>query len=236
MSPEIVGSLAAVILDPIYIIAAIICSHLSVGRVKVTIVSHLIVATMLTYLSALLDAEWHQKAGLSGDRVILSLTAYFMLASITVFAFNFSSIRLWIRSRLTYKHNKESTDRSLIDLVKVTLVPLMAQKGVLVDSYGLLDDSAKSNWSLGYMGGFSDYVLQSKDIPMSGESYAFITIVFITIYGEEEGPLHFRKFMDLQESNDKMLFRGMLVGGKESREYFCSEELEPTGWVDHSRH
>ena len=129
------------------------------------------------------------------------------------------------------EHDNDDVSK-MIDLIAGTL---SAQKALMSDEYDMLPDKAKDEWSLGYIVGYSDALLQRKGIDTDATGLAIMTIVFITIFGEEQGPTYFRKFMDLQKAGAPEIFVGMKKGGNEAFTWLSDTDKIPMGWVGYVR-
>jgi hypothetical protein len=121
-------------------------------------------------------------------------------------------------------------DDEVSKMVEIIAGTLSVQKALMSDEYDMLPEKAKDKWSLGYIGGYSDALLQRKGIETDATGFAIMTIVFITMFGEEQGPVYFRKFMDLQQEGDSELFSGMKKGGEEVFAWLGDTDKVPMGW------
>jgi len=84
------------------------------------------------------------------------------------------------------------------------------------------------NWSLGYVGGFTDAFLQRKGVEPDDFGYSIMRASFIGAYGESRGSELFLRF--LKQQDDPALQEGMSVGGQELID-FLNEKIEaPTEW------
>lgn len=115
-------------------------------------------------------------------------------------------------------------------MVKIIAGSLFIQKAIMTSDCEILPVKAKDKWSLGYVGGYTDALLQRNGIGVDATGFAIMTIVFIMMFGEEQGPVYFRKFMDLQREEDLALFDGMKKGGEEVFTWLSDKEKLPMGW------
>lgn len=111
---------------------------------------------------------------------------------------------------------------------------LLDQKKHIVDEYNILPEKAKDNYSLGYVGGFADAILQRKGVEMDEAGTLIMAIVFINIFGEDQGPLYIRKLIALQDADDREVFNGMQRGGEEVFAWLSNEEKKPLGWLSYT--
>lgn len=110
---------------------------------------------------------------------------------------------------------------------------LGAQKITFTDEYGMLREKARDKWSLGYVGGFADAALQKGGIPHDTSAHAAMAIVFMEVFGQQDGATYFGKFMDLQQANDPDLFAGLSLGGNEFIDWVKDNDKYPLGWGGH---
>lgn len=104
---------------------------------------------------------------------------------------------------------------------------------VLGFSYEMLeehDDKRKDNFSLGYVWGFVDCLLQNNGYPPGGKGFAIITIVFVKVFGVKEGKDLISRAFLLQESQDDSMIRGMTCGGNEAVAWM-TKGISPVGWI-----
>lgn len=129
-------------------------------------------------------------------------------------------------------HNTKALghDNEVSKMVDIIAGTLSVQKALMTDEYEMLPEKAKDKWSLGYIGGYSDAILQRKGIEADATGFAIMTIVFMIMFGEEQGPIYFRKFMDLQQQGDSELFDGMKKGGEEVFAWLSDTDKIPMGW------
>jgi len=119
------------------------------------------------------------------------------------------------------------------EILGIIFSGLMMQMVHITNEYGVLPDKAKDNWALGYIGGYADGVLQRKGIGADETGSVILETAFITIFGKEQGPISFQKFMDLQQVSDPELFEGMKKGGEEVFTWLSNKDVFPMGWRDY---
>jgi len=124
----------------------------------------------------------------------------------------------------------EHDDENVSQMIDLIVGTLSAQKYLISDERNMLPEKAKDIWSLGYIGGYSDALLQRKGIDTDAAGLAIMTIVYMTIFGEEQGPTYFRKFMDLQREGDPKIIEGMKQGGNEVYTWLSDTDKVPMGW------
>lgn len=116
------------------------------------------------------------------------------------------------------------------------LVGILSIQITMMSDSGSLPSKAKDNWSIGYIAGVADAFLQIKNISNHSKSgHKLMTMIFIEIFGDSDGPDFFQKFMKLQTEGDSDIFDGMMIGGKEIFEWSKDKEKVPLGLSSHVR-
>ncbi len=113
------------------------------------------------------------------------------------------------------------------------IIGMISLQTFLVPGFKNPDD-----WSLGYIIGFSDAFVQRKGYTdqnnMSG--YVVITFVLIELFGHDQGPKLFGKYMNLQKSNsEQKAMIGASVGGQEALNWLDDTSAAPLELASHLR-
>jgi len=96
-----------------------------------------------------------------------------------------------------------------IEIVEIIAGTLSVQKALITDENGMLPQKAKDKWSLGYIAGYSDALLQHTEIEVDATVLVTTTtIVFMAMFGEEQGPAYYRIFVRLLRTGDLELHNG----------------------------
>jgi len=118
-------------------------------------------------------------------------------------------------------------ERTKVDkAVDLAILALSLQKAMISHGDEVLPAKACDDWSLGYVGGVTDAILQRMGIDQDDiGGFSVMTLVFMDVYGKEKGPVYFQKFIDLQKNPDSALHSGQKVGGTELFG-FCDDSNE----------
>jgi hypothetical protein len=90
---------------------------------------------------------------------------------------------------------------------------------------------SRQHWSLGYVFGFHDGMLQKMGVNEQMDSLAVMTIGYNKVFGESYGTQTLGKCLWLQ--SDPEFMRGVLVGGQEAASYLHDPNKRPMGLFDY---
>jgi hypothetical protein len=90
---------------------------------------------------------------------------------------------------------------------------------------------SRQQWSLGYVFGFHDGMLQKMGVNEQTDSLAIMTIGYNKVFGESYGTQTLGKCLWLQ--SDPEFMRGVLVGGQEAASYLHDPDKRPMGLFDY---
>jgi hypothetical protein len=83
----------------------------------------------------------------------------------------------------------------------------------------------------GYMFGFADALLQRAGVTDEVKATASLAVLYVRMFGEEQGPKVFRASLDLQSEAD--VAAGRTAGGGEALQWLTSEGKDgPLGLTD----
>ena len=77
-------------------------------------------------------------------------------------------------------------------------------------------------YSRGYIFGICDSLLQSAEVNDEAKGMSLLTIIYIKLFGEENGTSIFRQSLDDQE--EPRFAKGLMLGGQEARMFIDSKE------------
>lgn len=112
---------------------------------------------------------------------------------------------------------------------------LAVQKALFQSADGSLPEKALDHWSLGYVGGTADAVLQKNDIKLDDEAMTTLMHVFVEVFGNRFGPKMLGNFMMLQATGNMSVNAGMETGGQEMFAWMADNDKIPTGWMAYVR-
>lgn len=107
------------------------------------------------------------------------------------------------------------------------------QQVMIADEGGELPAKAVDEWSIGYVAGASDAVLQRNGFEPDADGMVVMTLVFIQVFGAARGVEFFARFMRLQQGGNAAVQLGMTTGGKEMFAWMADSSKPPFGWVDY---
>jgi len=110
---------------------------------------------------------------------------------------------------------------------------LMLQRSLISMSDDPLPDMATDNWSLGYVFGFTDAILQHNGIGMDETGYYIHKTVFMVLFNDAKGIIYFDRVNRLNDDPDRMA--GQQSGCEECFKWLRQEESEylPYGWANY---
>ncbi len=109
-----------------------------------------------------------------------------------------------------------------------TALELLAAQSMLM---GSIRKPPSDDWSIGYVAGFVDALLQKAGKEPDVEGMVVMTLVFSNVFGHDEGPSLFGKFMRLQAAGSERALNGMRAGGMDVFRWVNEpRELGPMGW------
>lgn len=120
---------------------------------------------------------------------------------------------------------------STIDFLTSTL----SMQTMLMGTGGTtLPDRSKDEWSIGYVGGYVDAMLQRQGKSLSSDAHYCMLVmscVFARLFGEIEGEALFKKFISLQTERHEKNLAGQLAGGNDLEDFCASDgKSNPIGW------
>jgi len=106
---------------------------------------------------------------------------------------------------------------------------LGVQQMLFMNEEGTLPVNAYDNWSIGYVAGTADAVLQKNGFETDVKGMALMTLIFVEVFGERGGPEFFGKFLRLQEQKDQDVQDGMATGGTDVWRWMSDNNKVPMG-------
>lgn len=132
----------------------------------------------------------------------------------------------------TIRDSTPEDDKALA-IIKFVSRVLGIQRMLVDEGKDSLPQGALDDWSLGYVAGVADAVLQANDYGTDHDRIEIIAIIFSQVFGTAQGPSLFENFMRLQEGGSIRAKSGMQAGGSEMFEWMADSSKTPTGWAAH---
>jgi hypothetical protein len=109
---------------------------------------------------------------------------------------------------------------------------LSFQLGLIADEFGRLPASVTDDFSLGYVVGFLDALMQRAGVQDEGVSFAMLSILMMKLFGEDTGADLSGRFLNGQHLPETQ--RGLMAGGSDSLAWLNNpDQWPPHGWSDH---
>lgn len=134
------------------------------------------------------------------------------------------------RSKKPTKTSNDDKKRVIAEFVSGLLG---IQRAMIADESGDLSGKATDDWSIGYVAGAADAVLQKNDIGPDAEGMVIMTLIYMQVFGTLQGAGFFARFMRLQEEGSSAVQQGMALGGKEMFALMADNTKAPFGWVEY---
>lgn len=125
-------------------------------------------------------------------------------------------------------NENDNKTRKIVDFVSKSL---SIQQALFINEDGNLPKSALDEWSIGYVAGTADAVLQMNEVATDIEGMSIMTYIFIEVFGEENGPQLFGEFMRLQKDRHQNVQKGMMKGGQDIMGWMKDTNQIPTSWM-----
>jgi hypothetical protein len=127
------------------------------------------------------------------------------------------------------------TEKSAVGFQTVEIANglLSAQLGFMTDETGRLPVSVTDDFSLGYVSGFLDALMQRAGIEDQVQSFALVSILIIKLFGEKAGTGLSGRFLNSQHLPETQ--RGLMAGGKDSLAWLADPDKPPFGWYRHCK-
>lgn len=136
-------------------------------------------------------------------------------------------------SELPLKTAAAGREEKLQSIVLFVVGTLSVQKTLISNEDGSLPQRATDAWSIGYVSGTADAVLQLGDFKPDAECEAVIGVVFLHVFGEPDGREFIRKFNEYQSLGDKVFMEGMKAGGQDVYDFLKDSNRSPIAWSNH---
>lgn len=138
-----------------------------------------------------------------------------------------------VRGRKENSEDIGHEDDKSSTIIKIVSRLLHAQQSLFLSASGEFPNEALDAWSLGYVAGVTDAVLQENGYEADAKGFAVMTMVFMEVFGDDHGPSLFGDFIRLQDEGNRDVEEGMQAGGSEMCEWMSNSISAPRGWVAH---
>jgi hypothetical protein len=112
---------------------------------------------------------------------------------------------------------------------------LLGHQKALISGRGQSVSEVHDNYSLGYIVGCVDGLVQSYNLSLETDGYPVIKQLLNEYFGEEEGNRLFRRVPQLKLQRNESFLLGVLKGVSDTFSWAEDNGRIPTGWVDHVR-
>jgi hypothetical protein len=116
-------------------------------------------------------------------------------------------------------------------LVAAAEALLGVQLYFITDEFDRLPPAASDNFSLGYVAGFLDAMMQRAGVEDETVSFAMVSILMMTLFGKEDGASYAGRFLNGQHLSETR--RGLMAGGTDALAYLTNPNQLPRGWHHH---
>lgn len=116
-------------------------------------------------------------------------------------------------------------------IVEFVAGTLGIQQALFLNEDGTLPSKAVNNWSIGYVAGTTDAVLQKNGLEPDVEGMAIMALIFMEVFGDRNGPELFADFMRKQGQGNPDVQEGMMTGGRDMFTWMSDNDKVPTGWM-----
>ncbi len=142
------------------------------------------------------------------------------------------------RSSAGKKLVEKPTEDELLDakaesVVDFAIKILSLQTALFLNEDGGMPARALDEWSLGYVAGVGDVMLQANGFEADVTGMTIMNRIFIAAFGLQSGAVLFGEFMRLQSQENEALAKGMKSGGQDIVEWMSNSEKRPFGWMRH---
>lgn len=132
------------------------------------------------------------------------------------------------RSKQRGKQLEQERAQAVVSFVSQALG---VQQALFLHDDGTMPAKAFDRWSIGYVAGSADAVLQKNGFQTDVEEIEIILNVFREVFGESRGPELFVDFMHLQDQGNHVVDAGMVAGGHDVYAWMANRDTVPTGWI-----
>ena len=115
----------------------------------------------------------------------------------------------------------------------IIVATLQAQKSSETPFAGACPPRARDNFSIGYIGGYVDAILRRKRVATMRTGYTIGELVFVDVFGSNEGFSLYEKYLSLQHESDTDFFAGMAAGETDIEEWINKKISAPFSWSMH---
>lgn len=120
------------------------------------------------------------------------------------------------------------------------LIIVSIASGLIMDQYEYInnddfdcDKVIADDWTIAYVGGIADSLLQSNGIGTDKRGYLIMGAIFEQVFGVRRGLGVFEKFTLIQASGDENASKVMLAAGNEVFDWVRDENKKPTAWANY---
>lgn len=124
-------------------------------------------------------------------------------------------------------------DGEISSMSSIIIGTLAAQKAFVALGTHELRGRTKDNFSVGYIGGYVEVILNRKGMKSLQACQTIAEIVFAALFDGENGFDLFERYLILQEEGNAAVFNGINEATADVVSWLEDNTRVPTGWSDH---
>lgn len=115
----------------------------------------------------------------------------------------------------------------------IIVASLAAQKAFVSIASGGIHEWARDRFSIGYIGGYTDAILQLKGIESKAVAEGIANHVFAAAFSHDDGRSLYRKYLSLKLAGDPEVAAGKHSGDSDIMSWLRNNANIPLGWSDY---
>ena len=128
-----------------------------------------------------------------------------------------------------------SSAPSVTKVVEIVAGTLSTQAVLMGAAPGSLPLTASDDWSLGYIGGYSDGFFQRSGIGVDDVGLGALAKIFMVLFGDDDGAEKLGEYLALQQLRNERVMAGMQSGGDDAFAWLKNNDAIPMKWADYVR-
>ena len=118
-------------------------------------------------------------------------------------------------------------------LLGIIIATLAAQKAFVSVASGALPERARDHFSIGYIGGYTDAILQLKGVQSPAIAEGISKHVFAAVFSNGDGGGLYQKYLGLKLAGDPEVVAGKRLGDSDIMCWLRNNANVPLGWSNH---
>ena len=115
----------------------------------------------------------------------------------------------------------------------IIIATLAAQKTFVSIASGTLPERARDHFSIGYIGGYTNAILQLKGVQSAAVVESISNHVFAAAFSNDDGGSLYQKYLVLKLAGDQEVMAGKHLGDSDIMCWLRNNANVPLGWSDH---